>query len=80
VDTPVDQLEQGMDIDGGDGRQPVRQLLGEAGLQQPATTPGDHVDRRTIGTASAARRQVIDRHTWFVLRRHAGLTELAAIR
>jgi DNA primase len=55
-----------MDIDGTDGRQLVRQLKGEAGLQQPAPPPGNDVDRRTIGTTSAARRHVIVRHTWFV--------------
>jgi len=54
-----------MDINRPLGRKIAGQLLGEAKLQQPAQPPLDDVDRRTGLTTVTARREVMDRHTFF---------------
>ena len=69
-----------MDINSGRGRELLRQLLGEPGLQQPAQPPGDDVDRWTISAAVATWRKVIGRHTWLVSTDGSGLTDFDQIR
>jgi hypothetical protein len=58
----------------------VAELAGEAGLQQPAQSPVDDVDRRTIGGTGAARLEVLDRHTLLVSWDGSGLTDFGDIR
>ena len=69
-----------MDISSGRGRELLRQLLGEPGLQQPAQPPGDEVDRWGISTTVAMWLKVIDRHTWLVSPDGSGLTDFDQIR
>ena len=69
-----------MDIDTGRAREPLRQVVREPGLQQPAQPPGDDVDRWAIGAAATCGREVVDRHTWLVSWDRSGLTDFREIR
>jgi len=69
-----------MDVDGRRGCKPSRQIRREPGLQQPAQPPGNDVDRRAVSPTLAARREVIDRHTWLVSYSGSDLTDMGVIR
>jgi len=69
-----------MDVDGARRRKPLGEPLREAGLQQPAASPGGDVDGRTVNATGAARREVLDRHTLLVLWDGSGLTDFGETR